>query len=113
MANRARAWDWLHDRTDVDVALLQEASEPPDWACRRFSSRVWRPKHGGHWGSAVLSRSLELEPHDPTSQFPWHTELAGSTAIARSNGEPTWLVSVHLKDRQISRDVFDRVPLGD
>ena len=119
MARRARAWDWLRGRSDVEVALLQEASDPPDWARREFRFRVWQPKHaarrraGELWGSAVLARTLELEPYRPTTEFPWLSQLAGSTAIARTAGEPRWLASVHLHDRQIPADVLAQIPIRD
>src|SRR4051812_47690537 len=92
MARRMRAWDWLRERSDLDVALLQETPDPPEWARREFPSCVWQPKHaatrraGALWGSAVLSRTLELEPYRPTPEFAWLSQLAGSTAIARTAG---------------------------
>ena len=119
MAQRARAWQWLEQRPDVDVALLQETAEPPAWTRDAFLSCVWRPRYASTrsgrslWGSAVLARSLKLEPCEPDERHPWLAELAGSTAIARTAGEPTWLVSVHLRDRQISEGALERIPIDD
>jgi hypothetical protein len=119
MNQRARAWQWFEQRRDVDVALLQETAEPPAWTRDAFLSCVWRPKYASagstrsYWGSAILARSLELEPFEPDTQYPWLAELVGSTAIARTAGEPTWLVSAHLSATQISEAVLECIPIAD
>ena len=38
----ARAWRYL-EQQEWDVALLQETRRPPEWAEKRYASRVWRP----------------------------------------------------------------------
>jgi hypothetical protein len=119
MNQRAGAWGWLEQRHDVDVALLQETAKPPAWTRDVFPSCIWRPKHastrpeGSLWGTAVLGRSLKLDPFEPDSRYPWLAELVGSTAIARTAGQPTWLVSAHLSATQISEAVLERIPIAD
>ncbi len=97
-ASHAAAWSYLRDQP-FDVALLQETRNPTDYA--DWCSTIWRPKYAKSssrrtlWGTAVISRSVDLiEPQiDDTSA--WLRELQGSTAIARKNGDPTWFASVH------------------
>ena len=105
-------WRHLAERDDFDVALLQEAQQPPAWTYEHWPSRVWRPKYAHRrsnpWGCAVIARDLELQPFEPDDRFPWLNSLAGSTAIARTSTEPRWLVSVHLTARRVSGDLLER-----
>jgi hypothetical protein len=100
-ANHERAWRYL-DEQEFDVTLLQETRKPPAWAYERWSSLVWRPKYARNpsgralWGCAAVGRSIEPQEYEPDDAFPWLQELAGSTAIARTQDEPRWLASVHL-----------------
>jgi endonuclease/exonuclease/phosphatase family protein len=103
-AKHERAWQYL-DTQEADVALLQETWEPPVWAHERWASLFWKPKFGGEWGCAVAARSLELHGYEPDDSFPWLRELRGSSAIARSAGDPRWLVSVHLRASMIPASV--------
>jgi endonuclease/exonuclease/phosphatase family metal-dependent hydrolase len=108
-------WRHLAERSDFDVALLQETKEPPAWTHDLWPSRVWQPKYAQRrrdpWGCAVISRDLELEPYAPDDRFPWMAALPGSTAIARIAREPKWLVSVHLTARRVSSDLLARHPI--
>ena len=105
-ASHTAAWSYLRDQP-FDVALLQETRDPADYA--DWCSTVWRPKYAKSssgrtlWGTAVVSRSVDLiEPQiDDTSA--WLRELQGSTAIARIDGNPTWFASVHAHAAQIPR----------
>jgi endonuclease/exonuclease/phosphatase (EEP) superfamily protein YafD len=111
------AWRYLCERDDFDVALLQETPEPPSWVRDEGGSYVWRPKYANRrhrrrlWGSAVIARSMQLQPFEPDGQHPWLQALPGSTAIARSQDDPGWLVSVHLHARRIDQSLLDSVPL--
>lgn len=55
---RARAWEYLRDGLEADVALTQESVPPPDLNADR---RVYRPLHDTHpryqWGTAVVAVS--------------------------------------------------------
>lgn len=107
-ARELRCWDYL-DGQEWDVALLQETRKPP----ARYQ-QVWRPKYAtrgassSRWGCAVVARALKLEPFAPGSCFPWLAERTGSTAIARTAGEPCWFASVHLHASEIAADVVGR-----
>ena len=114
MNGRTRAWDFLLEQVDWDVALLQEAKKPPaslvsECAC------VWRPKYAASrsgaslWGTAVVRRDGPLEPFEPDARFPWLRELAGSTAIAKSPDEPRWLASVHLHASPVGLEALSRI----
>lgn len=110
-------WWHLLDRDDFDVALLQETQEPPAWTRDAFPEYVWRPKYldagrGKPWGTAIISRQLELEPFDPDDDYPWLKASHGSTAIARVHTNPTWLASVHLSHRFIPRSRLEQIGLG-
>jgi hypothetical protein len=108
-AKHEEAWRYL-SKQDWDVALLQETRTPPEWARSEWGSIVWRPKYAcirsgkTLWGCAVIARSLDLQPYDPDSRFPWLRKLAGSTAIARSQTEPTWFASVHLHASAVPKE---------
>lgn len=107
-------WRHLADRDDFDVALLQETREPPPWTRDCWASQVWRAKYPLEpirqvtWGCAIVARDLELEGVEPDETFPWLAALPGSTAIARTQSEPRWLVSVHLTARALPPELLER-----
>jgi exonuclease III len=107
-----RTWDYLGDQS-FDVALLQETRNPADFA--DWCSFVWRPKYARPdnrhplWGTAVISRSVELQEPELDETFPWLRGREGSTAIARTDGSPTWLVSVHAHSSAIPKHTLDTV----
>jgi len=114
MNKQKRAWDYLRGHAkEFDVALLQETRDPRLMADPRWSSVVWRPKAGPPgsrrtlWGSAVIAPSLELEGYEPNEAFPWLGELAGSVAVARSSGSPTWFASLHTHASPVPQAVLD------
>lgn len=106
-------WNYL-ELQDFDVALLQEARDPARYA--DWCSAVWRPKHAESkrgetlWGSAVISRSMDLEEPELDESYPWLGALEGSTAIARTPGDPTWFASVHALAGRIPDDKLNTLP---
>jgi hypothetical protein len=119
MNKRRRAWDYLRERApDFDVALLQETRDPRLWE-DNWSSVVWRPYRGDAgsqrtlWGTAVIARTLELEPYEPDERFPWLRELGGAVTVARCAGSPTWLASIHAYASRIDSELLDLHPWGD
>ena len=106
-AGHERAWRYLLEEQQFDVALLQETRRPPDWASDHLRSSTWSPKYATAgrnrplWGCAVVSTSLELLAFEPPAEYPWLRERAGSVAIARAKGDPRWFASVHFHASQI------------
>ena len=115
-ASQEAKWRYLEQQS-FDVALLQEARDPSEHA--DWCSAVWRPKYATHrpgknlWGSAVISRTLELEAPPLDDDYPWLGALNGSTAIARTTADPKWFASVHAVARQIPLDMIDTLPKDD
>ena len=113
-ARYERAWSYLRDELPFDVALVQEAPQPPGWAKAHWSSVVWSPKYATArirrplWGCAVIGASIDLVAFEVGSVFPWLSELVGSTAIATAGADPRWLASVHLRAAAIPADVVER-----
>lgn len=105
-----RAWRHLLARDDFDVALLQEPQEPPVWARDALPHVVWRAKYADTrrdrlWGCAVISKSVALEPYEPSQRFPWLRARAGATAIARVPASLSWMASVHFSHSPIAPEL--------
>src|SRR5690348_10855961 len=87
-----RAWEYLRD-LNVDIALLQETIPPP-WAHDHWRSVIASPKYPSaaegrnKWGSAIVTRDIELEPCEPSDETPWLKMLWGGTIVAQTVGEP-------------------------
>ena len=108
------AWHYLKDE-DPDIALLQEAV-PPEWSKEHWRSVVWTPRQGEaretpeRWGSAVVTRSLQLEAAELGSATPWLAELTGSVSVARTvEAEPLWLASIHSNAYPFSEERMSRL----
>jgi hypothetical protein len=112
-ATHEAKWGYLEQQT-FDIALLQEARDPAGYA--DWCSAVWRPKHAKSsrdhtlWGSAVISRSMELQAPALDGAYPWLEALEGSTAIARTPGQPRWFASVHALAGRITDDKLATLP---
>jgi hypothetical protein len=113
-AGHERAWRYLLEEQQFDVALLQETRRPPDWASDHLRSSTWSPKYATAgrnrplWGCAVVSTSLELLAFEPPAEYRWLRERAGSVAIARATCDPRWFASIHFHDRQIPAEQVGR-----
>lgn len=113
-----RAWGFLRE-LDPDIALLQEAVAPA-WAVEHWPGTVAArkyPARAGHedvpWGSAILSRRMELVPYDPPKGT-WLEDLWGSVAVARIDGPvPLWLASIHSNAYPIQADRLANRPVGE
>jgi hypothetical protein len=85
-AGHERAWRYLLEEHQFEIALLQETRRPPDWASDHLRSSTWGPKYATArrnrplWGCAVVSTSLELLAFEPPAEYPWLRERAGSVA---------------------------------
>lgn len=111
--NHERAWRWLADQ-EFDLVLLQECREPPSWLARDCRAIEWstKPRGGrpGHWGSAVISRTVVCERYDPVSdRFPWLAAFPGSSLIVRTDTEPEWVASVHLGTRPLTNEQLEQM----
>jgi len=118
--SHAAAWNYLRAQP-FDVALLQETRDPAGYA--DWCSSIWRPKYANSqirrilWGTAVVSRSVELIEPELDDSLPWLRELQGSTAIASVDGDPTWFASVHahtapINSRKIEELGSDQIPVS-
>ena len=58
-----------------------------------------------------MARALEFREVRPDATYPWLAGLVGWSTIARTTGEPTWLVSVHLRASRIADAVLARIPV--
>ena len=88
IGKRPAPWQFL-DEIEADVALLQEAILPHNPGGQQLGlastaptrdgwrSMVAAPTYrevygrGGRWGSAILSRTAELEAYEPDDSMPW------------------------------------------
>jgi endonuclease/exonuclease/phosphatase family metal-dependent hydrolase len=112
IAKRPAPWQFLEE-LEADVALLQEAIPPHNPKGQQLdlvsiaptregwrsmvAAPTYREVHGrgGRWGSAILSRTAELEAYEPHDSMPWLRMLWGGTAVARLTDPPIWLASIH------------------
>jgi exonuclease III len=105
-----RAWLFLQ-RSDPDVALLQEAVVPP-WATERWrfvlGSRRYPPVSGRSdvaWGSAIIARDDVLKAFVPTGETPFLGKLRGAVVVAMTAGPASlWFASIHSNAYPLSPD---------
>jgi hypothetical protein len=91
IAHRTEAWRTLVD-SDADVALLQEAIEPPADIASRFDVGLepWRTEGAGvklRWRSAVAFLSKRAHPE----RIPRYRFVKHAWAILPSRGLALWL----------------------
>jgi hypothetical protein len=113
MNKRRSAWQYVRSNaSSFDVAMLQEAHDPLSTLEDQWRSVIWRPysraagSRLAHWGSAVIAPTFDLEPYEPSQEFPWLRQLDGCVAIARWAKEPTWFASVHAQASPVSPEVL-------
>jgi endonuclease/exonuclease/phosphatase family metal-dependent hydrolase len=122
-AGHERAWRYLLDEQQFDVALLQETRPAPEWASDRLRSTTWSPKYATAgrnrplWGCAIVSTSLDLRTYEPPAEICWLRERSGSVAIAQTTGDPRWLASVHfyageIPDEQVRRHTVEGIRIS-
>jgi hypothetical protein len=122
-AGHERAWRYLLEEQQFDVALLQETRAAPEWASDRLRSVTWSPKYATAgpnrplWGCAVVSTSLDLFAYEPPAEFRWLRERSGSVAIAQTTGDPRWFASVHfyvgeIPDQQVRRHTVEGIRMS-
>jgi hypothetical protein len=55
-AGHERAWRYLLEEQQFDVALLQETRRPPDWVSDCLRSVAWSPKYARHQAASASAR---------------------------------------------------------
>lgn len=104
MNQRMDGWDWLRDQAP-DIALLQEA-RLPDVERGNWRSIVHNVKHAD-WGTAVVSREIELVPHAPNTSTPYLAQLAGSVAVAQAPEWGMWFAAMHSHDKPVPNETLE------
>lgn len=112
MQGRESNWRWLLENVEFDIALVQEATFP-----HGLESECVTILHHGkkklEWGTALVSKSLELIEYKTIRLGYWGFKLAGSLVIAHTREEiPRWFVSVHCGHKAIEKRELFRNPVA-
>jgi len=99
-----QAWDWLLQRADFDVAMLQEAIPPPGIE-DVFKSAIFQARYPDRslaWGNCILSRSQSFEHFVPSIEAPWASSVTGPALVAKPVDSDLWLVNIHSNANPIT-----------
>lgn len=111
MRGRDLNWKWLVEQADFDIAFLQEATYPTGFE-DSFVSVIHHPKKKLAWGTAIVSKSIKLEPFNNLKFGYWGFKMNGSVAVAHTLGEnPIWFASMHCGHKAVIGREFVRNPL--
>lgn len=108
MRGRDLNWKWLVEEADFDIAFLQEATFPTGYE-DNFVSVIHHPKKKLAWGTAIVSRSIKLEPFNNLKFGYWGFKMNGSVAVAHTVGDnPIWFASMHCGHKAVIGREFVR-----
>lgn len=111
MQGRDLNWRWLVEEADFDIAFLQEATYPTGFE-DNFTTIIHHPKKKLAWGTAIVSKSIKLEPFNNLTFGYWGYKMKGSLTIAHTIGDnPIWFASMHCGHKALNGREFVRNPL--
>lgn len=111
MARKSMNWNWLIENVDFDIAFVQEAPYPTGFESE-LKSVIHRPKKKLGWGTALVSRKIELQEFKNLNLGYWGYRLNGSIAMAHAAGDaPLWFASLHCGHKTVAAKEFIRNPI--